>query len=172
MHFQCACCGQTHETWPALTFKAPDQYASLSAEDKQKIGQLSSDFCVIEHPGQVDFFIRAVFTQQVVDGCQHLEYGVWVSLSQASFVDYYQNFHRDDYETGYFGWLCNNILGYDFAGTAIPMRVVTRTGGQRPEVFPKEGFDHPFVRDFYGGIPLETAEARVGQFMGVIAKRN
>ena len=171
MYFQCSCCGQTHESWPALIFKAPDQYASLSPDDKQNIGQLSSDFCVIEHEDQVDYFIRVVFTQKVIDGCQYLEYGVWVSLSEKSYADYAANFHRDDYETGYFGWLCNQIRGYVFP-QFIPTNVVVRTGGQRPEIFPKEDFDHPFVRDFYNGISVEEAERRIGKWTEVVALRN
>ncbi len=163
MQFQCSCCGKTHDSWPALTFKAPDPYAGLSEEERREMATFSSDFCVIKWEDQTDRFIRVTFTQKVLESCQDLDYGVWVSLSETSFADYEANFHNDSHEATYFGWLCNEIWGYDFSKGGIPMTVRTRPNGQRPEAFPHEGFDHPFVRDFYDGITLNEAERRIGK---------
>ncbi|MFP5409514.1 MAG: DUF2199 domain-containing protein [Gammaproteobacteria bacterium] len=32
--FKCSCCGELHEGSPSFAFNAPDQYASLSKEQK------------------------------------------------------------------------------------------------------------------------------------------
>ena len=74
--FACASCGKVHGDWPTLAFSCPDNYEYLSAEDKQTIAELDSDFCVIRHPEQVDRFIRCTLTQKVNDYCKDLDYGL------------------------------------------------------------------------------------------------
>jgi hypothetical protein len=160
MNFTCSECGQVHESWPALAFDTPVYYSELSQEDKQKISQISADFCVIKHPDRIDRFIRCILIQQVVDECQCIHYGLWVSLSEKSFNDYKENFDNDNHEAQYFGWLSNNIWGYE-GTTSIPTTVVKMKGNQRPEVFPHEDFDHQFVRDYYNGITRNEAEKRI-----------
>jgi len=58
--FKCRCCGEVHEGSPSLAFRAPDQYASLSEEQKRQVGTLTQDLCTITHEGGTDRFIRAV----------------------------------------------------------------------------------------------------------------
>jgi hypothetical protein len=156
----CSTCGQTHEEWPALAFISPDNYDMLSEEDKQNIGELNSDFCVINHPEQIDRFIRTTLFQKVVDHCEELNYGLWVSLSEKSFSDYNENFNNEDHEVQYFGWLSNDIPGYDFE-ESIPMTVYTSKGNSRPVIIPHSDFDHPFVKDYYNGISKQEAEKRI-----------
>jgi len=38
---------------------------------------------------------------------------------------------------------------------------MTKTGNERPEIFPHEDFDHPFVKDYYSGISKKEAENRI-----------
>lgn len=158
--YTCSCCGKEQEKWPALAFDSPDNYNALSAEDKQSIGELSTDFCVIRHPDDISQYIRCTLTQKIVGHCEDLEYGLWVSLSEKSFRDYSDNFHRQDYEAIYFGWLCNDIPEYQFSDS-IPTTVFTRTGNSRPEIVPHQDTDHPFVRDYYNGITKQEAEKRI-----------
>ncbi len=160
LKFKCECCGEMIDQWPALAFGTPSPYFELSEKEKKEMAMVSSDFCVIAHPDQTDRFIRTVMYQKVNDHCTDLEYGFWVSLSEKSFLDYYENFDRDDYEATYFGYISNVLPDYPNM-LFIPAKVVTRTGGQRPEIFPKEDFDHPFVRDFYQGISKQEAEHRI-----------
>lgn len=158
--YTCECYGDIHENWPALTFISPDNYDFLSADDKKNIAELKSDTCIINHPNQTDRFIRCTLTQLVNDHCEGLEYGLWVSLSEKSFQDYMENFDNDNHEVQYFGWLCNNIPEYKFS-ESIPTTVITKKGNQRPEIFPHESFDHPFVIDYYNGISKKEAETRI-----------
>ena len=87
--FTCACCGEEHESWPALAFNSPDNYSNLSEEDKRNIAELTNDTCTITYSDQVDRFIRCTLTQKVNDHCEDLEYGLWVSLCEKSYQNYF-----------------------------------------------------------------------------------
>jgi hypothetical protein len=163
--FICECCGKEIESWPALTYSSPSFYNGLSEQKKTDIAELSEDFCTIRHPEQTDRFIRCTLTQKVIDHCEDLEYGLWVSLSEKSFQDYSDNFNNEDHEADYFGWLCNYLPQYTFE-TSVPTRVICQPGGQRPEIIPNPEFDHPFVKDYYAGITKEEAERRILTMMG------
>ncbi len=162
--YTCTCCGKEHEEWPALAYRSPSNYDTLSKDDKQSIGSLSNDFCTIRHPDQTDRFIRCILKQKVIDSCQNLDYGLWVSLSEKSFQDYSENFNNEDHESTYFGWLSNDLPDYDFR-ESIPTTVFTKTGGQRPEIVPHRNFEHPFVYDYYNGITKGEAERRIKQML-------
>ncbi|MBG6130051.1 hypothetical protein IWQ47_001866 [Aquimarina sp. EL_43] len=162
--FKCSECGRVHSEWPALAFSSPANYHNLSGNEKSEIGILDTDFCEIRYEDQIDRFIRVTLTQKVNDACETLEYGLWVSLSEKSYSDYKSNFDNENHETGYFGWLCSNIPGYGDT-SSIPCDVMTKSGNDRPEIFPHEDFDHPFVRDYYDGITKEEAEKRINEMI-------
>ncbi|MGI0003612.1 MAG: DUF2199 domain-containing protein, partial [Nitrosopumilaceae archaeon] len=146
-------------------------YDHLSQNDKEEIAELESDFCIIRHPDQTDRFIRCSLTQEVIDHCEDLEYGHWVSLSEKSYNDYSDNYNNENHETTYFGWLCNDIPGYEFK-ESIPTTVFTRTGNQRPEIVLHKDFDHPFVKDYYNGISKQEAERRIKGMLHKVEKRD
>lgn len=164
MAHKCSNCGKEHVGWPALTFSSPAPYNDLSEEEQESIAKLSNDFCVIEHPDQTDRFIRCTLTQKVIDHCDDLQYGIWVSLSEASYNDYYDNFESTEHITQYFGWLCSRIPPYE-STLSIPMTVRTKSGNSRPEVTPHKDFEHPFVKDYYTGITESEAVRRVEQML-------
>ena len=169
--YKCSNCGQEHDEWPALTWDSPFQYNVLSKEDQKTLAALDTDFCVIKHSTQTDHFIRVSLTQKVDGRCEGLDYGLWVSLSKEKFLDYADKFGNEDAEVvHYFGWLCNEIPGYD-STLSIPMNVTTRKGNLRPTVHPHQDFDHAFVRDYYQGIDLGEAEWRVQELLDTVAKR-
>ena len=164
LDFKCSECGQIHADWPALAFNSPLNYHNLSENDKDTIAKLDTDFCEIHHEKQIDRFIRVTLFQKVNDACKALHYGLWVSLSENSFLDYQENFNNPNHETIYFGWLCNTIAEYGNT-SSIPCNVVTKTGNNRPEIFPHEDFDHPFVKDYYKGISKKEAENRIKEMI-------
>lgn len=125
MKYKCESCGKEHDEWPSLTFNTPDAYHNLSEEEKARIGTISSDFCTITYEDQTDRFIRCTLTQTVNDDCQHLDYGIWVSLSEKSFNDYKENYDNPNREASYFGWFCSMIPQYE-STRSIPTTVVTR----------------------------------------------
>lgn len=164
IEFKCAECGQVHQEWPALVFNAPLNYDGLSDIEKSEIGKLDADFCEIHNKDQIDRFIRVTLTQKIYDACEILEYGLWVSLSEKSYLDYKENYNNPNHETGYFGWLCCNIPEYG-STYLIACDVITKMGNYRPEIFPHKGSEHPFVRDYYNGISKKEAENRIQEMM-------
>jgi Uncharacterized protein conserved in bacteria len=99
----CTNCGQEHEDWPALAFSSPSHFNDLSEEEKKSMGQLSSDFCIINYPEEIARFIRCTMAIKVIDHCEELQYGIWISLSEKSFEDYKVNYHNEQHEARYFG---------------------------------------------------------------------
>lgn len=170
LKYICSTCGKEHEEWPALAYASPSYYHALSVEDREKFGELNDDICVIHHPGQTDRFIRCTLTQKVTDHCESLEYGLWVSLSETSFVDYLNSFNNPEHEAGYFGWLGSDLPEYEFT-QSMPMNVYARTGNRRPEIVPHENVEHPFVKDYYNGITKAEAEKRIKEMLLLIEKK-
>lgn len=125
---------------------------------------MEGDFCIITHEDELDRFIRVVMTIPVNDHCDDLDYGFWVSVSETTFKDYQQNYHSEAHEVSYFGYVCNNLLGYEDT-LNVPSTVVTQAGNKRPHVFPHEDFEHPLVHDFYHGISKEEAESRIEEMI-------
>ena len=164
MKYICSCCGEEHDEWPALTYSSPVHYNDLTREEKERIGALTPDFCTITYTEQIDRFIRCNLTIRVMDHCEDLVYGLWVSLSEKSFEDYRANFDNENHEVQYFGWLSNQLPDYPDS-TQIPTTVVTQTMNQRPTIVPHENFDHPFVKDYYEGITKVEAERRINQML-------
>lgn len=170
--YTCSNCGQIHDEWPALAFNSPTSYDVLSESMKDEIGELTSDFCILRHPEQTDRFIRGTLTIKVVDHCEDLEYGIWVSLSEKSFQDYSDNFGNSDHEAKYFGWLSNDIAEYEISESSVPTTVFTRKEGLRPEIVPHQDFDHPLVRDYYKGITKAEAERRIQNMLRAVNEKD
>ncbi len=162
--FKCSNCGQVHSDWPALAFNSPTHFHYLSDEDKSKNCKLDEDFCEIHRNNQIDRFIRVTLFQKVNNSCKHLQYGLWVSLSEKSYLDYRENFNNQNHGTGYFGWLSSNVAEYENT-LSIPCDVYTKLGNERPEIIPHEDFDHQFVRDYYNGISTNEAETRIQEMI-------
>ena len=167
--YNCEICGEIHEDYPTLTYPCPDSYYWLSEEEKKKFNaSLESDFCTIEYPDQTDRFIRVVLKQKIIDSELTLDYGLWVSLSEKSYDDYFSNYKNENHENEYFGWLDSIIPEYNFS-ESIPTNVYTKLGSERPEIFPHSDFDHPFVKDYYQGITKEEAEKRIHNMLSKIS---
>jgi hypothetical protein len=165
MKFTCSKCGEVHEGRPALSFNSPLYYDTLSEEDKKSIATLTDDFCEIQYEDQTDRFIRTVIHQKVNDDCQTLDYGVWVSLSEKSYKDYSDNYNNENHEATYFGYICNNLPGYD-STLLIKANVVLR-GKHRPEVIPHDDQqENNFVRDYYEGIDQDKADIIAKETLG------
>ena len=163
-NYKCSICGEIHKTWPALAFNSPISYHELSKELKNSIAKIDSDFCIINYPDQTYRFIRVILKQKVNNFNQHLEYGLWVSISGKSFSNYSENYKKDNYEEKYFGWLNSCIPEYENTMN-IPTTVTTGKGNERPEIIPHEDHTHKFVEDYYNGITKEEAEKRIHEMM-------
>lgn len=164
MKYICKCCGEEREDWPAIAYPYPYFYSQLSDEELEN-SELTSDLCTIKDSDDTHRFIRAVLVQEVMDSCQDLDYGIWVSLSEKSFSEYVENYDNQEFEAEYFGWLSTYLPDYDFS-ESIPTTVVVNNSIGRPFVFPHQNHEHPFVHDFYHGITKEEAEKRINRILG------
>ena len=160
----CSRCGKEHKTWPALAYFTPTAYFLLTKKEKKEIARLDSDFCVIRYPDETNWFIRCTLTQKVIDHCEDLDYGLWVSLSESDFEDYSAHFKSENHQASYFGWLSNVLPDYQFK-EAIPTTVITGSGDHRPQIVPMEDYDDPLVEDYYNGITKEEAERRIREML-------
>lgn len=163
MKFTCTCCGIEQDEYPALGYKTPVYYHSLSEEEKEK-AQIDSDTCIVEDGEHTHRFIRVVLRQKVNDSCQDLDYGVWVSLSEKSFTDYTENCKLEDHKEIYFGWLNASFPPYELEEMeGIKTDVITQGGNSRPFIEIQTNQDKPsrFVDDYHNGISKEEAENRI-----------
>ena len=160
----CSECGSSHSDWPALAFNSPNNYHQLTDQEKEDITQISTDFCLIHYSDQIDRFIRVNLFQKIIDSDEELNYGLWVSLSEESYLDYEENFDNENHQVEYFSWLCSYISEYE-STISIPMTVVTQPGNARPIIYPHKDHDHQFVFDYYNGISSHEAQARVNMMM-------
>ena len=123
---------------------------------------MTSDFCVINYPEQTDRFIRGVLIQKVINNCQTLEYGIWVSLSEINFQEYSENYNNENFEAEYFGWFSNHLPDYiDEFTLNIPTKVIVNNKFGRPTIIPDSNFNHLFVEDFNRGITKESAQKKI-----------
>lgn len=131
--FKCSCCGNVHEGSPSFAFKAPDQYASLTEEQKLTLGRLTDDLCTIEHAEGTDYFIRAILEVPIHGIEEPFLWGVWVSASEKSFERYVKTYDKPIDGDGFFGWLCNSISVYPKNQTRSA-DVFVQLDGTRPKV--------------------------------------
>ena len=161
MKYKCLKCGEYHHDWPAFGYTEPYYYSILSDEDKNNLAEINDDFCIIKHEEQTDYFIRVILKLKVINSCEDLEYGVWVSLSEKNFSDYKNNYQSENHIASYFGYLCNDIIGYE-STLSLSADVETKTGNDRPEIFLHDDqMNNSLVKDCYDGITIKEAEKRL-----------
>lgn len=157
--FKCTCCGDIHEGSPSIGYRMPDQYASLSDEQRAAMGEINSDFCTITHEKGTDYFIRAVLEVPIHGVEEPFLWGVWVSLSEKSFRRYVETYDSPVEGEGFFGWVCNAIPVYPYEGSRAA-DVVVQLDSERPKVVLHRGNpeDDPLVVDQVNGISVSRAQ--------------
>jgi hypothetical protein len=157
--FKCSCCGRIHEGSPSYAFKAPDQYACLSDEQKVSMGRIGSDLCTITDGEHTDYFVRAVLEVPIHGVTDPFTWGVWSSLSEKSFRRYVETYDTPVEGDGFFGWVCNRIPWYPEHGS-LATDVVVQLNGQRPRLILHHGSsnDHPLIIDQREGITIAKAQ--------------
>lgn len=162
--FFCATCGQWHADLPlAYGTRAPDIYGGIPESERAARAELSSDQCIIdgEH-----FFVRANIELPVVDAEQSFSWGVWVSLSEASFdrvSDLWETPGRES-EPPFFGWLSTTLPFSVYPSTLnLKTHVHLQPVGVRPLV-ELEPTDHPLAVEQREGITL----ARVAEIAALV----
>jgi len=155
MQFVCKTCGKNHDGIPAYGADRPAQYWDVPQEKLEEDVFLTSDSCVI---ADRFFFIRGCLEVPVDADEGHLEWGVWVSLSEESFFLW-----QDSYETPvrshigpFFGWLSTSLPGYPDTLNLKTM-VFLRDNGIRPRIVLEET-EHPLSIEQRDGISMDRVQ--------------
>src|SRR5690606_27919304 len=106
-----------HEGSPSFGFNAPDQYSSLSDQQKTDMGRINDDFCIITSEDGTDRFVRAILEVPIHGAEDPFLWGVWVSLSKKNFDRYRETYHSPVEGETFFGWVCNQIKQYPYSKT-------------------------------------------------------
>ena len=152
----CQCCGKQFDTLLTdYAFAAPDQWYSISEDERDNRAKRDTDVCIIENK---DIFVRGCIEIPIIGTNERFVWGVWVSVSRDSFKRIVELWNADviESESPKFGWLCNNISEYpDTLNLKTLVRL--RTGNKRPSI-ELEPTDHPLAIEQREGISLERVE--------------
>ncbi|GLY03361.1 DUF2199 domain-containing protein [Actinoplanes sp. NBRC 101535] len=153
--FSCGTCGALHEG-PPLSFAAPapDYWRPEMADDPACL--LDADLCVVsgEH-----FYVRGLIELPVWETGDVFTYSMWVSLSRDNFtraVDVWEQPGRET-EPPYFGWLSNEIAGYEPSTLNLRTNIHTRPVGQLPYI-ELEPTGHPLSLEQHAGLTMARVQ--------------
>lgn len=151
--FVCTGCGDEHDLDEiSLGADAPEQW-SLATEAERARSTLTPDQCVLEtSEGETHRFVRCCLQIPIHGGGQPFTWGVWASLSAASFDEMHA--HWNDAKRAalgpYFGWLSTAVPGYPDT-MFLKAQVQQRPVGERP-LLVLEPSDHPLAVHQRAGI--------------------
>ena len=148
----CSTCGEVHRGMPSFGTDAPQSYYAVPEEERESRCELGTDDCVIDGDS---YFVRACVEIPVDGESEPFSWGVWVSLSEASFKQWIALFHEDkrSHIGPFFGWLNSWIKPYPDTMN-IKTRVHLRDGGIRPLV-ELEPTEHPLAIEQREGISVQ-----------------
>ena len=131
---------------------APSYYDGIPEDERGDRCYLDSDFCMID---KQHFFVRGCLEIPIIGAAEPFVWGVWVSLSDASFrlfIDCYEEPQRSHIGP-FFGWLAARLPLYPDTN-ALATRVHLRDNGIRPRI-EVEHTDHPLVIEQRDGIATD-----------------
>jgi hypothetical protein len=150
--FRCETCGEIHKGMPGFRSDAPLNYYAIPEAERSLRCDLRSDDCVIDRSS---FFVRGCLEIPVREAAEPLIWGVWVSLSEKSFIAW-QNVFADQYRSHvgpFFGWLNSWLEPYPDT-MDLKTRVHLRDHGIRPWI-ELEPTDHPLAVEQRLGISVD-----------------
>jgi hypothetical protein len=161
--FKCVSCGNWHEGMPTFGANEPFYYHALSPEDRDKRCVLTTDTCVVD--GEM-CFVRGSIELPVIGAQDPFVWGVWVSLSKASFDTYsaYFDAPKRAHAGPFIGWLSAELPLYPSTQN-LKARVHLRDEGIRPLV-ELEPTDHPLALEQRNGITVDRVAEIYAHFEG------
>jgi hypothetical protein len=150
--FKCKTCDQWHEGMPSYGAEVPDSYLAVPEHERAARCIIGSDQCIID---EKCYFVRGCLEIPVHGSEKPFVYGVWVSLSYDSFVEYAHSYEeaKRAHIGPFFGWLNSGLALYP-STTSLKTMVHLRDNGVRPRV-ELEPTDHPLAVEQRKGIPVE-----------------
>lgn len=153
--FKCSSCEQIHEGSPSFGFGAPDPYLEQS-EEVQKKGKLTDDLCFYTDEDGTHYFVRTVLEIPIDGVDEPFTWGIWSSLSKASYDRYVDTYDNPDTEDCFFGYLSNYLPFYENT-YALKLDVNPQQNNQRPLLVLHDS-EHQLVCDFVNGISIPRAQ--------------
>lgn len=160
--WRCTCCGAEMTGLPMdMAFEAPVDRDIIDG-GAARIVRLDDDFCQIAYEaGEVHRFIRCLLPLPVLDIDDEFRFGVWMSVSEASWKVYLAGFGTGRYATeGCFGYLMNEIPDLP-SPSHLHADIYFQPDAQRPVVVLHD-LPHPLVRAQRHGIELSQIERWAG----------
>jgi len=152
----CSCCGKQFNSLPLdFASRAPDHWFQIPDTERQNRAKLSDDVCIIDDR---DIFIRGCLDIPIIGQNECFSWGVWVSVSKASFARIHELWDSPDVddEPPKFGWLCNNIRVYP-PTLGLKTNLHLRDSNRRPSI-ELEPTDHPLAVEQREGISIQRVE--------------
>lgn len=130
--FQCTACGEIHEGIPSYVAAAPLSYAYVPDKERDTRCELGSDHCVIDG---TSFYVRGCIEIPVEGEDEPFSWGVWVSLSQASYQAWMDTYDLEQraHIGPFFGWLNSSLAPYQLT-QPTKTHVHLRNHGVRPYI--------------------------------------
>ncbi|MBL9085291.1 MAG: DUF2199 domain-containing protein [Planctomycetales bacterium] len=162
MSWLCKLCEREHVDAPlCFAIEAPWRALVPEKEFAARV-LLNSDQCVVD---ENTFFVRGHIQIPIQGRFDKLEFSVWSSLSEQSFLHMCQRWEAPDRDTDppYFGWLCSPICVYP-STIHLKLSVQSRVPGLTP-LFTVEPTDHPLAVDQQDGISVDRWHEFAHQIM-------
>ena len=125
--FRCHTCGQWHVELPLdVGYDEPDTLCGLDEDQRSRDVTSDGDFRTWHDTdaGETHHFIRGVIEIPAPEIGDVFCYGVWTSLSAASYEQARAADRTNQSAGPFFGWLCNRLPGYpDTAGLKTNVHV-------------------------------------------------
>jgi len=139
-----------------MSFDGPVDFDALDEETAQ-VAHVDSDFCEVRYStGEVDRFIRCLLPLPVPEIANEFCFGVWMSVSEASWNVYRDGFDTGSYGSpGCFGYLMHVIPEYE--GSYLLHADVRFQSRLRPRVMLHET-DHPLYAAQRDGVDVRQVE--------------
>lgn len=160
--FRCSSCGELHFGMPAFGARAPLSYYAIPSEERALRCRLGSDDCIIDGES---YFVQGCIEIPVHGQSEPFSWGVWVSLSEASYKQWLECFHAKErsHVGPFFGWLNAGLKPYPDTMN-LKTHVHLRDGGIRPLV-ELEPTEHPLAVEQREGISVQRVAELYSQMV-------
>ena len=133
--YTCSNCGQNHNGAPmSWGPDAPDMWAALVPDEREKRGELGTDQCVLD---EEHFFVRGRIEIPVQDTTDPFAWLIWIEVSVGDFLtisDLWTVVGREQKSLPYEGHLANELSLYERPTLGLAVKLCTRAVGNRPFV--------------------------------------
>ncbi len=155
MKISCSKCGEIHTGAPAFVAEYPWHYFDVPENEREKRCSVGSDDCVID---KQLFFVRGCLEIPVSGSGESLNWGVWVSLSESSFIEWIRVFDESKRSSigPFFGWLSTELKMYP-STLNLKTMIHLRNDAIRPFI-ELEQTEHPLAVEQRHGITMKRLE--------------